>query len=237
MRRWVVSDVMTSDVVSVAEDTAYRAIVDLLAAHRISAVPVVDQARRVIGVVSEADLLYQVEFAGAGPPRRIVPARRRSPREKGEGRVARELMTAPAVTATPDSPLSAAARTMADRGVKRLPVVDAEGVLVGIVARADLLRVHLRSDEELRREIVNDLLRRTLWLDPVVVEVTVREGVVTLRGRLDRRTLARLIARLTAAVPGVVTVQDHLTYELDDADLAASGWYRSHPFSATGPSA
>lgn len=235
MRKWTVADVMTTDVVAVPEDATYRTIVELLAERRISAVPVVDAARKVLGVVSEADLLYKVEFAGAVARRRIFPTRRRSPREKGEGMVARELMTAPAVTADTKTSLHAAARLMTEKGVKRLPVVTEDGVLTGIVSRADLLKVHLRTDEELRHDIRHEVLERTLWLEPLVVDVKVNDGVVTLRGHLDRRTLADLAAQMVAAVPGVVAVDDHLTYEIDDTDLTASQWHRSHPFSTTGP--
>ncbi|MDQ7910191.1 CBS domain-containing protein [Phytohabitans sp. ZYX-F-186] len=235
MRKWTVADVMTRDVVAVPEDATYRTIVELLADRRISAVPVVDADRRVVGVVSEADLLYKVEFAGAVAHPRIFPSRRRSRREKGEGTVARELMTRPAVTAGAKTSLAAAARLMTDKGVKRLAVVDEDGVLTGIVARSDLLKVHLRADEELRHDINDEVLLRTLWLEPLVVDVKVDNGLVTLSGHLDRRTMAELAVQLVAAVPGVVAVDDHLTYELDDTELSGSEWYRSHPFSSTGP--
>lgn len=235
MKKWTVADVMTADVVAVPEEAPYRSIVELLAERRISAVPVVDAERKVLGVVSEADLLYKVEFAGSVARRRVFPTRRRSPREKGEGMVARELMTAPAVTIGPDTSLHAAARLMTEKGVKRLPVVAEDGTLAGIVSRPDLLKVHLRSDEELRHDIKHEVLERTLWLEPYIVDVSVENGVVSLRGRLDRRTLADLTTQLVAAVPGVVAVEDHLTYELDDTDMAASQRHRSHPFSATWP--
>ncbi|BCB91890.1 CBS domain-containing protein [Phytohabitans suffuscus] len=235
MRKWTVADVMTTDVVAVPEDATYRTVVEQLAARRISAVPVVDAARKVVGVVSEVDLVYKVEFAGTAVHRRVFPTRRRSAREKGEGMVARELMTAPAVTADPATSLHAAARLMTEKGVKRLPIVTPDGVLAGIVSRADLLKVHLRTDDDLRQDITDEVLLRTLWLEPLVVDVKVANGVVTLRGHLDRRTLADLTAQLVAAVPGVVAVEDHLTYALDDGDLTGSQWHRSHPFSTTGP--
>lgn len=233
MRKLMVGDVMTTDVATVREDTDYRAIVDLLAERRISAVPVLDADGRVVGVVSEGDLLYKIEFAGAREQRRIFPGRHRTARDKGEGRVARDFMSAPAVTTDRATTVAAAARQMAERKVKRLPVVDADGRLIGIVSRADLLKVHLRSDEELRRDIVENVLERTLWIDAGRVAVEVKDGTVTLRGHLDRRTLVDMAVRLTAAVPGVVEVADGLTYEMDDSDMATSNWYRSHPFSAT----
>jgi len=235
MRKWTIADVMTTDVVAVSRGATYRAIVQLLAERRISAAPVVDEARKVVGVVSEADLLYKVEFAGAVAHRRFFPTRRRSPREKGEGTVAWELMSSPAVTAEPKTSLHAAARLMTEKGVKRLPVVTEDGVLTGIISRADLLKVHLRTDEDLRDDITNEVLLRTLWLEPLVVDVKVSNGVVALRGHVDRRTIASLTVQLVASVPGVVAVDDHLTYELDDTDLSGSQWHRSHPFSTTGP--
>ncbi|MEQ4300072.1 CBS domain-containing protein [Plantactinospora sp. B6F1] len=236
MKKWTIRDVMTTDAVAVPEDASYRTVVDLLAERRISAVPVLDPTERVVGVVSEADLLYKVEFAGTAAEHRRFPNRRRPEREKGEGRTARELMSAPAVTTGPDTPLPAAARLMAEKGVKRLPVVADDGTLVGIVSRADVLKVHLRPDPELRRDIEDEVLRRTLWLEPYEVQVEVDSGVVTLRGNLDRRTLAELTVRMVGAVPGVVAVHDHLSFDLDDAELARSRWGRSHPFSTTDPS-
>lgn len=233
MRKWTVGEVMTADVVAVPEDATYRTIVDLLAERRISAVPVVDGERRVVGVVSEADLLYKVEFAGARAERRVLPSRHRTDRQKGEGQVARDVMSSPAVTTKRETPLPAAARLMDEKRVKRLPVVDEDGMLVGIVSRADLLKVHLRTDEELHHEIVEEVLVRTLWLEPHEVRVSVNGGVVTLRGHLDRKTLTELVVQLIASVAGVVAVEDELTYELDDTDMATSRWYRSHPFSAT----
>ncbi|GAA3776698.1 CBS domain-containing protein [Plantactinospora mayteni] len=215
-------EVMTADVVAVPEDASYRAIVDVLAERRISAVPVVDPAGRVVGVVSEADLLRKVELAGT-VARRLVPGRRRATRAKGESRTARDLMSVPVVTAGPGTSLHAAARLMAEKGVKRLPVVADDGTLVGIVSRADVLKVHLRSDAELRGDIADEVLRRTLWLEPFEVRLDVDAGVVTLRGHLDRRSLAELTVRLVGSVPGVVAVQDHLTYELDDAGPAGVG--------------
>jgi CBS domain-containing protein len=226
---------MMTEIVTVSEDASYRAIVDLLAEHRISAVPVVDATRVVVGVVSEADLLYKVEFGGGdGHPRRPSRARRRSPRDKSQGRIARELMTTPAVTTGPNTSLAEAARLMDRRAVKRLPVVDDAGILVGLVSRADLLRVHLRPDGEMRREVV-DVLGRALWIVPSAVDVEARDGVVTLRGRLETRSLAGLAGNLVAAVPGVVAVENQLTYErVDDAAPEGSRRYRSYPFSITG---
>ncbi|WP_446209984.1 CBS domain-containing protein [Micromonospora sp. IBSANI012] len=220
MRTWQVGDVMTRDVATVGEETPYRDIVDVLIRRGISAVPVVDGFRRVLGVVSEADLLHKVERAGNPDERRVFEGRRRRvAREKADALVAKELMTAPAVTTYPESPLPAAARLMDREDVKRLPVLDDLGRLVGIVTRGDLLRVHLRSDAEIREDVVQEVLRRVLAVRDGLVTVRVRDGEVTLDGRLDRRSAADLAVRLAGQVSGVVRVVDLMGYDVDDTVL------------------
>ncbi|MFI6330034.1 CBS domain-containing protein [Micromonospora chersina] len=222
MRTWQVRDVMTIDVATVREGTAYREIVDVLTGRHVTAAPVVDGAGRVLGVVSEADLMYKVEWQGQPQPRRILPDRhRREARAKAGATLAADLMTAPPVTVTPDASLVEAARTMDVRGVKRLPVVDDLGRLVGVVTRGDLLKVHLRPDADIRRDVCDEVLRRTLGVPDGVVDVTVHGGVVTLTGQLDRWSTVRLALRLARQVSGVVEVVDALGYAIDDAPMAA----------------
>ncbi len=220
MRAWQVDDVMTKDVATVGEETPYRQIVDMLIRRGISAVPVVDSFDRVLGVVSEADLLHKVERAGHPDERRVFQGRRRrTAREKAGALVAKDLMTAPAVTTTPQASLPAAARLMDREVVKRLPVLDDLGRLVGIVTRSDLLRVHLRTDAEIREDVVQQVLRRVLDVRDGLVTVQVRDGEVTLDGRLDRRTAVELAGRLAAQVAGVVQVHNTLGYDVDDTSL------------------
>jgi CBS domain-containing protein len=234
MKSWLVRDVMTANVATVAEETPYREIVDILTARRVSAVPVVDSFRHVVGVVSEADLMHKVEFAGEDHVRHLFAGRRqRTARSKAGGENARDLMTAPAVTVLPDTRLAGAARRMTEEGVKRLPVVDDLGRLVGIVTRGDLLRVYQRPDDQIRADVVDGLLRRSLWLDTGRVTAEVRGGTVTLAGQLETRSLAQLVVHLTGAVPGVVEVVDELSYDFDDTAVAHARAARSHPFSAT----
>ncbi|MET8833273.1 CBS domain-containing protein [Micromonospora sp. NPDC004540] len=222
MRTWQVQDVMTIDVATVREGTAYREIVDVLTGRHVTAAPVVDGAGRVLGVVSEADLMYKVELQGQPQPRRILPDRhRREARAKAGATLAADLMTAPPVTVTPDASLVEAARVMDARGVKRLPVVDDLGRLVGIVTRGDLLKVHLRPDGDIRRDVRDEVLRRTLGVPDGVVDVTVHGGIVTLTGQLDRWSTVRLALRLARQVSGVVEVVDALGYAIDDAPMAA----------------
>lgn len=230
MRIWRVGDVMTREVVTVGEDTLYREIVDLLTERRVSAVPVVDQDRRVVGVVSEADLLHKIEFVGEEHERRVFTSRRRRRAEvKAHGVLARELMSAPAITVVPGTSLTVAAKLMDDERVKRLPVVDDLGRLVGIVTRSDLLRVYLRPDAEIEYDVVDEVLGRVLLVEPRAVTVKVHDGVVTLTGRTDRYSTARLAVKLTQAVPGVVEVVDRLGFEFDDRKLAGASHYGHGP--------
>lgn len=222
MHTWNVADVMTEDVVKVREDAGYREIVDILTERRVSAVPVVDEDRRVVGVVSEADLLHKIEFVGDERERRIFPSRRRRVAEaKAHGLLARELMSAPAITVTPRTSLTVAAKLMDDQRVKRLPVVDVMGRLAGIVTRSDLLRVFLRPDADIESDVVHDVLEHTLLVDPGKVAVSVRDGEVRLAGRVDRYSTARIALQLTQAVPGVVEVVNRLGYEFDDRKVEA----------------
>jgi CBS domain-containing protein len=227
-----VGDVMTRDVVRVGRDAPYRSIVDLLMERRISAVPVVDGAGRVVGLVSEADLLHRIEFIGEEHERRAIERpTRHDARVKSRAAAARDLMSAPAITVTPDVPLTRAAKIMASARVKRLPVVDHNGDLVGIVARADLLKMYVRNDAEVRQDVLAKVVRDAMWIDPDAVDVA--NGVVTLRGTVDRRSTAAIVIRLTEGVPGVMEVVSQLAWERDDTDEVGSRFYQSHPFSAS----
>jgi CBS-domain-containing membrane protein len=239
MRQWLVQDVMTRDVLTVTPQTAYREIVDLLVRCRVTAVPVVDEERRVIGVVSEADLLHKVEFIGDQHQRRTFERpSRRSARDKAHAASAADLMTAPAITVRAETSVVAAARRMELDHVKRLPVVGADGRLVGIVSRRDLLSMHLRPDPEIRVDIVENVLRRALWIDPVCVEVDVIDGRVTVAGRVERKSTAGLVTRLAADVPGVVSVVDRLGWNFDDSKLThARGYAFGEPGQLVRPSA
>ena len=219
----LVRDVMTTEVVTVEPWTPFTEIVTQLAERRISAAPVLDPEGNVLGVVTQADLLLKQEH----PDLELnVPLawsrRRRLEREKAAAVVAGELMTAPAVTVSPTATITEAARRMHTTGVKRLPVVNDAGRLVGIVSRADLLRVFLRSDEAIWREIMDDIIVRDFMMDPSRFFIDVVDGVVVLQGRVERSRLIPLLIRAVHGVEGVVRVEDRLTADVDDrdADLA-----------------
>jgi CBS-domain-containing membrane protein len=140
-------------------------------------------------------------------------------RAKAAGATAAELMTAPAVTVGPDATVTEAARLLHRHGIKRMPVVDPAGPLLGIVSRADLLKVFLRSDAEIAQEVRQDVLARAMWVDPDTVTVQVRDGVVTLTGQLERRSLIPITVSLVYVLDGVVDVADRLSFELDDSPI------------------
>jgi CBS-domain-containing membrane protein len=128
-------------------------------------------------------------------------------------------MTTPAVTVGPDATVTEAARLLHRHGIKRVPVVDPAGPLLGIVSRADLLKVFLRSDAEIAREVRQDVLVRAMWVNPDTVTVEVRDGVVTLTGQLERRSLVPITVSLVHGLDGVVDVVDRLTFEVDDSPI------------------
>ena len=224
MKKWTVDDVMTTKVVTVTPDTPYRALVDTLIEHRVSATPVVDDFLHVLGVVSEADLLHKIEYADVERPRLFESRHRRAGRAKAAARVAAGLMTAPAVTALSGTTIAAATRLMDGRHVKRLPVIDDLGRLIGIVSRGDLLKVHLRPDDEILADVRDGVLRTVLAEDAAAIEVEVTAGVVTLTGNVGRWSVTELAGRLVRQVPGVAEVDDRLTFDLDDRAVTAGGF-------------
>jgi CBS domain-containing protein len=210
MKRWYVGDVMTSPVVAVPADMGYEALADLLVERAVSAVPVVDGTGRVLGVVSEEDLLGKLEYADRVPRHALSTRWLRAGGGRPSGDTAGELMTAPALTVLATDTVTRAARLMGAARVKRLPVVDGDGRLVGIVARRDLVRMYARPDREIREDVIEGVLR-PLWIKPSAVRVRVRAGVVTLSGDVDTATEA-VVVSLTEATPGVVDVVDDLRH-------------------------
>ncbi|MFF9119947.1 CBS domain-containing protein [Streptomyces massasporeus] len=222
MKHDKVGSLMTMDVVQAEYGTPAEEVARLLADHRIGGLPLVDQDDQVIGVVSASDLTAH-EPATPDPHRsrnrfafpELSPANRRRTAQASV-RPAGELMSAPPVTAHAEDTIVVAARTMARRGVKRLPVLDEEDRLVGIVTRRDLLRVFLRPDAEIREEVIEEVLVRALWQTPRSIDVVSAEGVVTLAGRLERRSEAEIAVAMTRQIDGVVAVVGELTWRLDD---------------------
>jgi len=195
-----VRDIMTTGVVTVRPDTSYREIAAMFREHRVSGFPVTAGDGKVIGVVSESDLLTLADGR-----------HHRGHRADGQA-TAGDLMTCPAVTISPDDLVQTAARVMHSHRLQRLPVVDRKGRLEGIVSRSDVLSVFRRSDEEIRREITQDVIADGFFTDPDRLTVTVKDGVVTLAGSPGSVILGRNIADQVRHVEGVIAVRDRFTY-------------------------
>ncbi|MCX5098264.1 CBS domain-containing protein [Streptomyces sp. NBC_00439] len=194
MRHRSVSDLMTPTAVSVQRGTTFKEIARLLDEFGITAVPVVDEYGCPVGIVSEADLI----------------------RRHGTGNTAVDLMSHPAITAAPGWSAVRAARVMEKHKAKRLPVIDSEGRLIGVLSRSDLLQLFLRRDHAIQEEILEDVLTHTLRLSPSSLTVEVTDGVVTLSGILNRRSLVPVVLRLCRSVDGVVDVINRLDHEQDN---------------------
>ena len=207
----MVRDVMTSRVVAVRSDASFKEMVAKMRESRISAFPVVDGYGRVIGVVSEADFLNkeaeQADIQGV-----LASLLYFRSHAKATGVTAGELMTSPAVTVGPDTPVVDAARLMRDRRFKRLPVVNATGHLIGIISRTDVLGVFLRPDQDIRREVTVEVIPASGAQGPTRFTVTVTGGIVTLAGRPENDRAGHELAAAIRRVEGVVAVHDQLSY-------------------------
>jgi len=216
--RLTAADVMTSRVITVRPDTLVKDVAALMAAHHISGLPVVAGDGALVGVVTEADLLYK-ETGPRQPPGRLrsgLPRFGRTARAmtKVEGLTAGEMMTAPVISAEETTPLREVAALMVRRRVNRLPVLRA-GRLVGIVSRADVVQAFTRTDAELAAAVRATLLH-DLWVDVTRIRIDVRDGVVHLDGEVERRSERDLVTRWVGAVDGVMGMESHLEYEYDD---------------------
>jgi CBS-domain-containing membrane protein len=210
----LVKDAMTAKVIWVEQDTSFTAIAAALREYRVSAFPVLDEASRVIGVVSESDLLTKLALGGGedGTPGMIAGILHRHEMEKARAVTAGDLMTSPAATVSADDTLEEAARLMYARRVKRLPVVDAGYHLAGIISRADVLAFYDRPDVEIGEEIRNDIAVCESLADAARFDVAVTDGVVTLTGRPRTCEQGHDIVRRARHVQGVVAVRDRLDY-------------------------
>lgn len=224
MTHRTVRDVMTSQVVTVELETPAKEIARLLDDRRINAVPVLDEQHTVVGMVSEADLTEKIaarDLAGYEPADHWTRLfrRHRLDAEKARAATARGLMTAPVRSVRPDESVVVAAVRMERRGVKSLPVVDGVGELVGIVSRADLVRIFVRPDAEIRGEVESEVLAKVLAGSPVTVNVL--NGVVTLRGEVDLCSQLIQGVELCRRIDGVVSVDNELAFQVDDTVYSA----------------
>ena len=220
-----VKDVMSAEVVAVRRGASFKEMAASLRQYRVSAFPVIDDDGKVIGVVSEADLLAREALADgqAGIPGAVTGLLYHKQRERADALTAGDMMTHPAVTVRPDDTVEHAARMMYTLRVKRLPVVDAGGHLIGIVSRSDVLAVFDRPDSEILAEITDDVILHEFLIDPALFIVMVRDGVVTIRGNLESANLGHELVTKIRHVRGVVAVRDELSYP--PAERSVAGLY------------
>ena len=210
-RHRTVVDVMTVRVHVAGPLTPFKLLVRLIEENRISAVPIVNQLGMPVGVVSESDLLLKESLV----------SKRRQDRVKAEAVIAQDLMTQPAITIRADALVAEAARLMQESRVRRLVVVDGRGRIAGIVTRSDLLQVFLRTDEDLRQELVDKIIPAVVPPDTETVEVDVSANVITLTGEVDRRTDVDILGRMARDMDGAVSVVNRLRFRWDDLKQAA----------------
>ena len=213
-----VKDVMSTHVIAVRQGAGYKEMAAMLRDQRVSAFPVIDSDNKVIGVVSETDLLVKEALEGT-VPRTLQSLTRQRVRSQVNGLTAADLMTKPPVTIGPDKPVTDAARLMFNQRVKRLPVISDDGTLIGIVTRSDVLSVYSRPDAEIQRQVIQDLILGTFLCDPGKFTVAVKDGIVTIEGTPETSRVGQDIIDAIRHMEGVVAVRDRLSYSMDSQYL------------------
>jgi len=209
--------VMTAAVATVSLDTPFKALAAIMAEHGLNALPVLDSDGHIAGIVTESDLMRKEEYQDESAARR--PPHSRHHRAQAEGLVAGQVMSSPPITISAEASIVAAARAFDRARVSHLLVTEADGALAGIVTPLDLLKVYLRTDDEIRDEILGEVITNYLGCDPGRAEVTVTDGIVRLGGEVERKSMVPLAARMARSVDGVVDVVNHLAYATDDTYL------------------
>ncbi|MEX0991263.1 MAG: CBS domain-containing protein [Actinomycetota bacterium] len=225
-----VQDVMREMTPTVGRSTPFKEVVQTMDAFRMSAVPVVDEEGRFVGMVTEADVLLKEAYGPAPEARVFERWRHRVELEKASGTTAGAIMR-PAPTVTQATPVWEAAKVMHDDDQIRLPVVEPDGMLIGIVTWRDLLQDFLRTDEAIRREIVEGIARRGAVADPHAILVRVHGGIATIVGQVEHEAQIPLILDLVRDVEGVVEIEQLLTapHEPDDQARRASSFAAGRP--------
>ncbi|SDY11025.1 CBS domain-containing protein [Amycolatopsis xylanica] len=210
-----VAELTDPRVITLELETPFKHVVGLMIAHDRGALPVIDPAGHPLGVVTETDVLPKLEFhAGAEHPPLLSGSHYRARWHKARALTAGDVMTKPAITTTPDTPLSTAVAILSTRQVSQLCVLDYRGTLIGLLNRQDTLRQLLRHDETIRTDVEHILATTIPGAHAVTIGVT--DGIVTLEGTFPLRSNADHAVHLAHHIPGVVAVRDHLRYDADD---------------------
>jgi CBS domain-containing protein len=211
---------MSTHVIAARQSATYKELAAMLHSQRVSAFPVVDEDNKVIGIVSETDLLAKEALEGTVPHTLASLAHQREG-SRVSGLTAADLMTRHVVTIGPDEPVSHAARLMYNQRVKRLPVIGDDGALVGIVSRSDVLSVYSKPDDKIRDDVTSDLIRGAFLPNPEALTVIVKDGIVTLAGRPESAEAGRDIVTAVRHMEIVVALRDRLSYPSDERSYSA----------------
>ena len=215
-----VIDLMSTEVVSIGPDETIKEAARLMVTERVSGLPVTDENGHLIGIVTEADFLEREldkDGGGGGLLGAVFGPATRQP----DAVTVREVMSANPITIASDATLAEAARIMATNGVKRLPIIETDGSVVGVLSRADIVAAFARPDELIDDEIREDIAKRVLFVDPESLDISVNDGIVALGGELPTKTDARILEELCRRLEGVVSVDSSLTWKVDDTKLPA----------------
>jgi CBS domain-containing protein len=211
-------DLMTTEVITIGPEAALKEAARRMIEARVSGLPVTSADGELIGMVTEADFVKEEASRRSGQRARLLRWLHRDAPMDAE-RAVGDVMTRDVITLTVDDDHADAARLMETERIKRVPVLTAEGTLAGIVSRSDILRAFARPDAAIIQELSDDVIRRVLWIDRKKVDIGCENGNLTLRGQLETRSDAQLLVELARRLDGVVSVQDHLTWEIDNTKL------------------
>lgn len=211
-------ELMTRDVITIGPDAPLKEAARRMIEARVSGLPVTDGSGSLVGVITEADFVKKESHRRAKERPRLL-----SWLDRGEHdvlqQVVADVMTRDVITLPPDADHPEAARLMEESSIKRVPVVSGDGQLVGLVSRSDILRVFARADSVIITEIETRVMRGVLWIDPKLVNVTCEDGNVVFTGELETKSDASLLIELTSRLDGVVSVQDHLRWRVDNTKV------------------